>query len=322
MVAIPEGKNPPFIHSSGRIYIRQGGASDPIPENNRHAIDELYKKAKTYMNKLEEFRKLDFSFCKAEDEQPFLEIYGNIQPFKSVSIDNFYNEENLKYLKKHFNEPYKFTLQDISEEEFNINGNIEIDTVSTYHDSVSLRNLKASDTHLNGLTIEIDIFGNFKALIPLKWGTWSYLKLSNGYRDVISSLIGNVSQTSLKFIDGLQIFGVINASVNKYVSYLKYKGGFTNLEFKMRLKNCWQTSLYLDSPIFNANIENFGVPICMKGEQYFPENPLHWSLEYMIEDPIAISASMFTYIAFAFGVPFGVGTSSIVGKSSRSSDLT
>jgi len=60
----------------------------------------------------------------------------------------------------------------------------------------------------------------------------------------------------------------------------------------------------------------------MKGEQYFPENPLHWSLEYMIEDPIAISASMFTYIAFAFGVPFGVGTSSIVGKSSRSSDLT
>ena len=293
MVAIPEGKNPPFIHSSGRIYIRQGGASDPIPENNRHAIDELYKKAKTYMNKLEEFRKLDFSFCKAEDEQPFLEIYGNIQPFKSVSIDNFYNEENLKYLKKHFNEPYKFTLQDISEEEFNINGNIEI-----------------------------DIFGNFNALIPLKWGTWSYLKLSNGYRDVISSLIGNVSQTSLKFIDGLQIFGVINASVNKYVSYLKYKGGFTNLEFKMRLKNCWQTSLYLDSPIFNANIENFGVPICMKGEQYFPENPLHWSLEYMIEDPIAISASMFTYIAFAFGVPFGVGTSSIVGKSSRSSDLT
>src|SRR5205823_554010 len=59
IAAIPEGENPPYVHSDGKIYRRQEAASDPIFENDRHAIDMLYGKAHEFKEKLEEFRRFD-----------------------------------------------------------------------------------------------------------------------------------------------------------------------------------------------------------------------------------------------------------------------
>lgn len=73
MAVILEGRNPPYIHSNGRIYRRQEAASDPIPESNRHAIDELYRKALKYEGELEKFRNSELTFCRAEDCVPYLE---------------------------------------------------------------------------------------------------------------------------------------------------------------------------------------------------------------------------------------------------------
>jgi predicted HTH transcriptional regulator len=75
MAVIPEGRNPPYIYSDGRIYRRQEAASDPISENNRHAIDELYRKALKYEEELEKFRNFDLTFCRGEDDHT---LFGNI----------------------------------------------------------------------------------------------------------------------------------------------------------------------------------------------------------------------------------------------------
>ena len=38
MVVVPESYNVPHIHSDGRVYCRQGSASDPVPENDRYSF--------------------------------------------------------------------------------------------------------------------------------------------------------------------------------------------------------------------------------------------------------------------------------------------
>ena len=91
MAVVPDGENPPYINSDGRIYRRQEAASDPIPEINRYSIDELYRKAGKYADELEEFRDFDLSFCRGEDSVPYLEIFINTKPFKHFLIENDYS---------------------------------------------------------------------------------------------------------------------------------------------------------------------------------------------------------------------------------------
>ena len=45
VVKVEESDDPPHITKDGRIYIRTPESSDPIPENDRHAINRLYEKS-------------------------------------------------------------------------------------------------------------------------------------------------------------------------------------------------------------------------------------------------------------------------------------
>jgi hypothetical protein len=156
MAVIPEGKNPPYIHSNGRIYRRQEAASDPIQENERHTIDMLYSKAENFRNKLEYFRKIDYLFCVAERDVPYLEIFINPKPFNHLFLENLFTKEKLAYFLKKFNEPLvlkeKTDTYDIS-----ININIKFDSLNTYHNSVTIRNLEGKSLAYNDLSVELGI---------------------------------------------------------------------------------------------------------------------------------------------------------------------
>ncbi|MDH5325315.1 MAG: ATP-binding protein [Gammaproteobacteria bacterium] len=55
LLYIPEGVNPPYIHSSGVIYRRIADQSDPKPEADRGVLDGLWNKAQTSKNLLKKF---------------------------------------------------------------------------------------------------------------------------------------------------------------------------------------------------------------------------------------------------------------------------
>ena len=57
-IYIPEGLNPPYVDSSGRIYRRLADQSYPVPETDRHVLDQLFEKrnkkwemAKSFLSK-------------------------------------------------------------------------------------------------------------------------------------------------------------------------------------------------------------------------------------------------------------------------------
>ena len=55
VVGIPEGTNPPYIHSSGRIYRRVADQSDPKPETDRHVLDLLWERGAKTRQRLKDF---------------------------------------------------------------------------------------------------------------------------------------------------------------------------------------------------------------------------------------------------------------------------
>ena len=308
MAVISEGENPPYIHSNGRIYKRQEAASEPIPENNRYTVDELYRKALKYEEELEKFRDLDLTFCKGEEDIPHLEIYVNTVPFNHFMITDFFERENLDRILQQFNGDFTIT-ENVHNISFDCN--MKFDSLNTYYDSVSIRYLEQQNLAYNGLTVEIDIAGNLKLLIPLNQKNYDSEPLAERYTNVITRSQEN-SISSIRFLDGRQIFGAILGLINNYVKYLDEKGYGDRLEFKLRLRNCWRTTIYIDNEKFIEHVENFGFPICGKAEQYFPMYPISMDFQDIKSHPITRVAGVFSHVANALGVPSEVAIVSII----------
>ncbi len=55
IVGVPEGANPPYVHSSGRIYRRVADESDPKAETDRLVLDHLWERGHQAAHKLRNF---------------------------------------------------------------------------------------------------------------------------------------------------------------------------------------------------------------------------------------------------------------------------
>jgi len=55
VVAVPEGPNPPFVHSSGKIYRRIADSSEPKAEIDRAVLDAMWRKSDAIRTQLREF---------------------------------------------------------------------------------------------------------------------------------------------------------------------------------------------------------------------------------------------------------------------------
>ena len=103
IITIPEGMEAPYVHSDGRIYRRNGASSDPLHENNRHAIDSLYDRSRNYHKKKLDFRINDFTFTVAESNVPYVEIFINDFYFDhKYDFNTIFSEEKLADLYEYF----------------------------------------------------------------------------------------------------------------------------------------------------------------------------------------------------------------------------
>jgi len=318
MVVIHEGKDPPYIHSNGRIYRRQEAASDPIHETDRHSIDALYRKAQKFKEELEDFRQLDLAFCKGEEETPYLEIYINTVHFNHFTIKDFFKQENLRKLLNQFNTGFYVEGQS-SQRGISISGNLRFDSVSTYYDSISLRSLKGQNLAYNGMTLIIDVFGNLKALVPLVekyYSVDSMGDLPERYLNVLNRS-QELSISNIAFLNARQIMGAIFGVMSNYVKYLAEKGYKEEFEIKLRLRNCWRKTIYIDSERFITHVEDYGIPICMKSEQYFPFAAIPLEIGELKTNLMVECLSIFSHVANALGVPWDVAIDSVIEEMRR-----
>lgn len=319
MSVVRTGENPPYIHADGRIYRRQESSSDPIFEDNRHAIDDLHRKAEEYQKKLDEFRQIDYGFCKGE-EIPRLEIFLNTSPFNQFEVKGLHTTRNdYEALLPYFSSLY--TVKDETNgTNLSTSGNIPFDTFSTYHNSVVIRQMKGKDLAYNGLSLEIDIHGNTKIFLPLTQNALAIRHIS-GLNPEYLEVLNNYHQDSihsLTCLDGKDLLGASVGLFAKIFSFLIEKGYQGDLEVMLRLTNCWRTTMYFDSQTFRDHIKRHGLPVCMKHEQSFPENPIYFSNQDLKAPCLFRLFGVFAWIAMALGTPADVAGVAITEELAKS----
>jgi len=309
VAAVVDGENPPYISSDGRVYRRQEAASEPIYETDRHVIDSLYSKAKGYEQEKERFRNTEYSYCQ-EETNAHLEIFINPVPFKHHFIEGLFSDQVMTSFLNKFRESFAATDED---KQMSFSGNLPLDTLNTYHDSIALRNLKDRDWSYNGLTVELDPFGNCKMLIPLNQIQFTEGNFAPAYFKVIEES-DLASARYIRFLDAKSIFGAIVGLTIKYAEFMADHSYMDFVEVKFQLTQSWRTTLYFDDERFFTHIRENGIPICMKDQQYFPDFAHLVKLDNFLKNPVIESSALFALAALALGVPNEVSVTSVINQ--------
>ncbi|GAB3380086.1 AlbA family DNA-binding domain-containing protein [Lysobacter fragariae] len=82
-IRVPRSSRAPHIHKSGVIYRRVADSSEPTPENDRHALGELFKRSDKLLEKYRSWYGADPDFhYEAEKTHPYLRILIAFDPWR------------------------------------------------------------------------------------------------------------------------------------------------------------------------------------------------------------------------------------------------
>lgn len=310
MVEVPEGKYPPYIHSDGKIYRRQEAASDPISENNRHTIDLLYSKSRENMNRIENFRQIDCCFS-ASEKTPHIAIFINTVPFQTFKIDDLISGDRYKALLDFFNKSIEIE-DEFEGQKMSLSGTFSYDTVNSIHNGIILRQMHGNNLGYNGVSIEIDVHGNAKIIVP----TASALLNASENPKTDDHYIQVMQKYDLDSIDSMffidpKSFWTIIAMLNKYFNFLLSCDYKNEVEIKIKLINAWRTTIYSASKVFREHISQFGIPVCMRDEQYFPSKPFIINNKELATRKFLGPLMVVSSIMCALGIPINTAVSII-----------
>ena len=82
VVRVHEGASPPYMHNDGRVYVRTGDSSSPVPVTDRATLDLLHRKAEQKASILDNlvYRRPEVS--KGEGDTPYLHLVISSDPFE------------------------------------------------------------------------------------------------------------------------------------------------------------------------------------------------------------------------------------------------
>ncbi len=86
VLSIPQGMDPPYVHSSGVIYRRVADGSDPKPETDRHVLDMLWKRRGDSQKRLARRFHRQPPRSKAEADQTYVHLHLLADPLGDRGI--------------------------------------------------------------------------------------------------------------------------------------------------------------------------------------------------------------------------------------------
>ena len=268
IVAVDEGQETPYIHNDGKIYRRQESSSDPIPENNRFSIDELYKKSKEYQEKLKQFRTIDYGSCKGEENWSYLIGYVNTKRFNKTIITDFHEPEFANKILNFFNQKIN-----IEENAKKLYGHILLNNITIFPESMIIRNITNMNIAYNTMTIELFKNGNMKFMLPINIS--KPLDFSCGEQINQYCIKNNIYESIniIKFVPLFDLATSICAIFIKYFKFLELYNCFESFEILFEGDNIWRTCLVADVDDYLDYIKKYSLPIVIKNNIIYPDKP-------------------------------------------------
>ncbi len=276
VVYVPGEQETPFVTKDGRIYRRINDSSDPVPENDRYAIDRLVDKGKSVSRRLEKFCTDERIFSKSEENNSWLKIF--ITPYPAGLIDkNLLMMTNLD-LERFIEESRKPVEIFALTEGVNgpITGNLPFTTGQVTYQSVILRQLSDPDRlAFSSLTAELFNDGCAKFFVPLPYAEKALpqnrnliksAQVKNTLRKLSTQPNGNLAY--LRFIDVGKLCLITACLFGYYLDWLD--DHHVDLRIVIQLDNVWRVVPFIDADEWAQHAEKFGIPVVDRNKINIP----------------------------------------------------
>jgi hypothetical protein len=298
---VPDNQETPFITRDGRIYRRLGDSSEPVPENNRYAVDRLVGNGREIAKRFERFCQDERTFCQAEEDQGWVNVFLSPYPLGTIErLDILLSHEGIEKLIQLSQSPIKIYVEDGTE--FG-EGNFPLNSGQLAFRSVILRQVKPCNAAFNSLTIELFMDGRAKFFVPLQ-----YVPIFSDHEKLNSPIVKQVlaeiwrtdpehNTLSLRFFDIVNLWWIVTHLLNYYQEWLGKEALSAKLLASITMEGVWRSVPFCDADQWGEHVQRFGLPVLNKDTLRFPEP----RLVVKGTDPLWITIC--PIIGMGFGLP-------------------
>ena len=252
---VPRSLAAPHVHTTGRIYRRVADGSEPKPENDRHLLDQLFRRSDDLRKEFAEWVDRDPELSRGEEKVPYLRLMMIADPWGDESP---WLETNTAELKPLF------------AERPGVVSSVPFDVIYTSSRGYVARQ-GGNDPHNLGLTWRFRESLVSDVYIPLTFhavdSPWLLHDLLDGYEqaDRFVELLEAKGYSSPRVVDLNLLFNVL-VGVVEIQRRLLAKANWSKSYFvKARLLNVWRTVPFLDVDVVMDGFEADGLPVCLDG---------------------------------------------------------
>jgi hypothetical protein len=248
---------------------------------------------------VENFRTIDYGFCKGESDQPYLIGYVNPIRIEEVLINDFRNNEFHQKILDIFNKEVNINEPNIGW----INGKWPFNNVTLLPESIILRNLSNVNIAHNTLTVELFKNGGMKFMMPITLkdlGNYSIMRM----KDCCSR--NTIDPHNI--IKWAPIYDFMMPVIGLFINYFRFLHHYNYkdvLELTFEGKNIWRVCLFSEDDSYFDYIQKFSLPIIIKENIKYPEKPckIHIASDKTESSFIMVILTILTLALYGFGMP-------------------
>jgi hypothetical protein len=294
IIAIPQGSNPPYIHSSGRIYRRLADQSKPKEETDRYILDDLWKRGKDKRDHLSQFLMKIPELPKAQINSTWAFIYlvPNINfpgPKTKLSFDKFrlYTSERLENSGQLF---------------------MPMQSACSVQDGYFARHLEDNNPSLACPAIRWWHKGIVRLEIPINTysiGNFEYLHGKHKYTQSFITQIRKQGFDNIEIYDLSYLLLCLTSLSSVYRQLLRETGDNRDIYGTYELQNVFYKLPFLDSMKYQDRCSLFGIPIIQDRIIRYPQNPYFDNMLLLPSSKVNDDSSSDQYYSFTFIAPIG-----------------
>ena len=258
VVRVPEGSNTPHIHNDGRIYIRIGDSSSPIPATDKATFDLLYRRGEDRRSYLKALIERSPELSSGEEDNSYLHLSILSDPYQTLGhrYQGTYSE-------------FCTTMGGAS---------IPFDNIYTAPDGFIARQV-AMNNRL--LTWEFSRNCNSFVTIPIptlplqnpdvilandEEAGWELYSIGLEFRSsLVSKGLEECRILNLNLL--LPLVGAIISRHRRIVAQANVKGPFY---IKARIENVWRAIPFVDLSEYMTHVETFDFPVVQASDLMVP----------------------------------------------------
>ncbi len=255
IIGIPQGHDSPYIHSSGRIFVRV--ADESKPTSDRHELNLLWERSEKAQYKLNQFLSTVPDLSRQEEKSVHAYVYILPHPYD--------RKPNVELNIDSFSE--LFSIVPGSKDCV-----LRFDNYSTTIDGFIARQIKPDALDETGTCLRWWNNGNARFTIPIPSmeicdfpHPFMQYKFSDEFRS-----IALLQDQHMRIADFTSYFLKLAELSTKYLALRDKTKDERKLYARLILLNTWRISPYYDSEKFLDRIRKYGIPIVEEPSIYFP----------------------------------------------------